>query len=139
MAAALLSRWMPLAGACLLLAGGCSQAKLEMADKSPPAPMAKAEPSVEKTFSFEEMEAGKVPAGFSTALTGGGGPVAWVVREDAHAFSGQKVLAQESRDCTDYRFPVCVYDGLTAKDVEVWVRFKAASGEVDRAAGIVIR
>jgi len=61
------------------------------------------------------------------------------VREDAQAFGGRRVLAQSSSDRTDYRFPVCVYDGVSAKDVEVWVRFKAVSGEVDRAGGIVAR
>src|SRR5437867_11791304 len=71
------------------------------------------------TLDFDNFEVGTTPAGFSTALTGGGGPVSWVVKEDPTAPSGGKVLTQMSADKTDYRFPVCAYDQLTAKDVEV--------------------
>lgn len=49
------------------------------------------------------------------------------------------MLAQTSTDSTDYRFPLCVYDKVTAKDVEVAVRFKAVSGKVDQAAGLMVR
>jgi hypothetical protein len=93
----------------------------------------------ETTLDFEQFEAGKTPAGFSTALTGGGGPVSWVIQEDSTAPSGGKVLAQTSTDKTDYRFPLCVYDTFTAKDVAVSVKFKAVSGKVDQAAGLVAR
>ena len=49
------------------------------------------------------------------------------------------MLAQTSTDTTDYRFPLCIYDQLTAKDVTLSVRFKAVSGKVDQAAGLVAR
>jgi glycosyl hydrolase family 59 (putative galactocerebrosidase) len=88
---------------------------------------------------FGTAEVGKPPADFSTALTGGGGPVIWVVKEDPSAPSGGKVLAQTSTDKTDYRFPLCIYDKFTAKDVTVSVRFKAVAGKVDQAAGLVAR
>src|SRR2546426_11516262 len=87
------------------------------------------------TLDFDNFEVGNPPAGFSTALTGGGGPVSWVIQNDPTAPSGGNVLAQTSTDKTDYRFPLCVYDKLTAKDVEVSVRFKAIAGKVDQAAG----
>jgi len=91
------------------------------------------------TLDFEAFELGKTPAGFSTALTGGGGPVAWVIQEDPTAPNGSKVLVQTSADGTSYRFPLCVYDNFTAKDVEVSVKFKPVSGKVDQAAGLVWR
>src|SRR5262245_244884 len=91
------------------------------------------------TLDFGKFETGKHPAGFSTALTGGGGPVSWIIQEDSTAPNGGKVLAQTSTDKTDYRFPLCVYDTFTAKDVEVSVKFKAVSGKVDQAAGLVAR
>jgi hypothetical protein len=91
------------------------------------------------TVDFESFEVGKLPDGFSTALTGSGGPVSWMVKEESSAPSGGKVLAQTSTDQTDYRFPLCVYDPVTAKDVEVSVKFKAVAGKVDRAAGLVVR
>ncbi len=88
---------------------------------------------------FETGEAGKPPAGFTAALTGGGGPVAWVVREEAGAPSGKKVLAQTSADETSARYPLCILDAVSAKDVAVGVRFKAVSGKVDQAGGVVLR
>ncbi len=88
---------------------------------------------------FDELEVVRPPAGFSTALTGGGAPPSWEIRKDASAPSGTKVLLQVSGDPTNYRFPICVYEGWSAKDVEVSVRFKPISGQVDQAAGIVWR
>ncbi|MBI3301699.1 MAG: DUF1080 domain-containing protein [Deltaproteobacteria bacterium] len=101
--------------------------------------LAEAQAPSETTLDFDKFETGKLPAGFSTALTGGGGPVSWVIQEDPTAPSGGKVLAQTSTDKTDYRFPLCVDDKFTAKDVEVSVKFKAVAGKVDRAAGLVAR
>jgi hypothetical protein len=49
------------------------------------------------------------------------------------------VLAQTSTDKTSSRFPLCLYEGLTAAEVEVSVRFKPVSGTVDQAAGLVAR
>jgi hypothetical protein len=98
------------------------------------------EPSVKpRAISFDSTEAGKPPADFTTALTGGGGPIAWVVREDSQAPGGKKVLVQESSDDTSYRFPMCVYDKLEARDVAVEVKYKAIAGKVDEAGGIVLR
>jgi hypothetical protein len=59
------------------------------------------------------------------------------VLEDPSAPDG-RVIAETSRDTADYRFPLCVYDGLVAKDVEVSVRFKAVDGMVDQA-GLIVR
>lgn len=92
-----------------------------------------------QTISFDSTDVGQLPAGFSTALTGGGGPISWVVREDPAAPDNHRVLVQESSDETSYRFPVCVYDNLSAKDVAVEVKWKGLSGKVDEAGGIVLR
>src|SRR5215470_14685511 len=88
---------------------------------------------------FEKYDAGKTPSDFTPALTGGGGAVSWVIQEAATAPSGKKVLAQTSADDTDYRFPICILNDFTAKDVDVSVRFKPVSGKVDQAGGIIIR
>jgi len=88
---------------------------------------------------FDESPVGELPAGFATALTNGGEPGRWVVEEDATAPSGKRVLVQRSADPTRGRFPLCVLDGLSARDVAVAVRFKPLAGEVDQAAGIVWR
>ena len=79
------------------------------------------------------------PSGFSTTLTGRGLPGKWVVMKDDASPDHGNVLAQTDADPTDYRFPVCVYDGLTAKDADISVRFKPVSGRIDQGAGIVWR
>ena len=88
---------------------------------------------------FENVASGTLPPGVTTALTGGGGPVAWSVLDDATAPAGPKVLAQTSRDRTDNRFPLAIFSQPTAADLDVAVRFKPVAGEVDRAAGIALR
>jgi hypothetical protein len=85
-----------------------------------------------------QMPLGKKPPGFTEALTGQGEAVSWRVLDDPSAPAG-KVIAETSRDTADYRFPLCIYDGLSAKDVEVAIRFRAVDGSVDQAAGIVAR
>lgn len=85
---------------------------------------------------FDGHETGRLPPGFSAATTGKGGSGEWLIRDES---AGNKVLAQTSTDKTGQRFPVCVYQDLTARDVDVSVRFKPISGEEDQAAGIVWR
>ena len=88
---------------------------------------------------FENATVGGLPSGFATALTGGGGPVAWAIQEDASSPAGPKVLVQTSRDDTRQRFPLCVYEAFSARDVDLSVRFKPISGKVDQAAGLAFR
>ncbi len=96
-------------------------------------------PLFAQVMSFDSDEDGQPPAGFSSGLTGKGRPGVWVVRRDPTAPSPPNVLAQTDADTVSYRFPVCVYDGFTAKDVDVSVRYKPVSGKEDQAAGIVWR
>jgi hypothetical protein len=85
-----------------------------------------------------DMPVGQTPSGFETLKTGGGKPSRWVVVADTTAASG-KALAQTDADRTDNRFPLAVYQPLSARNVEVSVRFKAVSGQVDQAGGIALR
>ena len=91
------------------------------------------------TLDFSNEKLGEVPSGFSTALTGRGRPGKWVVMKDPASPNQGNVLAQTDADRTDYRFPVCVYDGLSARDVDITVKFKPVSGRSDQGAGIVWR
>lgn len=92
-----------------------------------------------KTINFDHDSIGKPPAGFSFALTGQGKPGVWVIAKDGSSPGQKNVLAQTDPDPTGYRFPVAVFDGLTATDVDVSVKFKPISGKKDEAAGIVWR
>lgn len=85
---------------------------------------------------FDKMPAGKAPEGFTIAMTSDGGEPKWVVEEEKDK---GMVLVQVSNDKTKGRYPLCVLDAVSAKDVAVTVEFKAISGEVDQAAGIVVR
>jgi hypothetical protein len=92
-----------------------------------------------RTINFDSSEVGKLPPDFSTELTGGGGPISWIVREDSTEPNGKRVLVQESSDDTSYRFPLCIYEKTVARDVTVEVNYKAVSGKVDQAGGIILR
>ncbi len=92
-----------------------------------------------KTIDFNQDKIGEAPSGFSTALTGQGKPGKWVVMKDDASPNQGHVLAQTDADPTGYRFPVCVYDGLKAKDVDLSVKFKPISGKGDQGAGLVWR
>jgi hypothetical protein len=84
------------------------------------------------------MQPGTAPPGFSFTLTGGGPIAAWKVVADPTA-AAQKAIAQTSQDRTDYRFPLAVYQPITAKNVDVTVHFKPVEGKVDQAGGIAVR
>jgi hypothetical protein len=79
-----------------------------------------------------------LPEGFSAARTGKGAAAEWKVVDDNTA-SGGRALAQTSTDRTSYRFPLAIYQSVSAVNVAVTVRFKAVAGEIDRAAGIAVR
>ena len=79
-----------------------------------------------------------LPAGFSIARTGKGAAAAWTAIADPDVPGGY-VLAQTSTDPTDDRFPLAIYDPVTAVNLAVTVRLKAVAGRVDRAGGLAIR
>ncbi len=91
------------------------------------------------TYNFDADTVGQLPATFHAALTGQGAKPEWAVKTDATAPSQPNVLAQLSKDKTDYRFPLAILDEGSFKDLELSVKFKAVSGEIDRAAGLVFR
>ena len=88
---------------------------------------------------FNMDKVGSPPSGFTTALTGQGKVGVWTVMKDDASPAQGNVLAQTDADATSYRFPVCVFEKLTAKDVDISVKFKAVSGKKDQAAGLVWR
>jgi glycosyl hydrolase family 59 (putative galactocerebrosidase) len=81
---------------------------------------------------------GLAPEDFAFSRTGSGAVGEWRVMDDPTA-SNRRVIAQMSTDPTDYRFPLAVYQRVTAKNVDVKVRFKPVAGKVDQAGGIVVR
>jgi hypothetical protein len=94
---------------------------------------------VKRQVSFDDQKAGEPPSGLTCALTGNGRAGTWQIVEDATAPTRPNVIAQLDEDATSYRFPVCVLDGVSAKDVDLSVRFKPIKGTKDQAAGLVFR
>jgi hypothetical protein len=84
------------------------------------------------------MQPGLAPEGFTQARTGSGAAARWQVVADPTA-APHKAIAQLSKDKTDYRFPLAVYQPFSALNVDVVVRFKPVAGTVDQAGGIAVR
>jgi hypothetical protein len=103
---------------------------------------------------FSNFPTNKPPAGFHSALTGGGAAGDWkIVMDEAPsafapltpqashtpAITQHTVLAQLSQDPTDERFPMLIYDKETFKDFKLATQFKIVSGVAEQMAGVVFR
>jgi 3-keto-disaccharide hydrolase len=90
-------------------------------------------------YNFDNDPVGAPPAKFHSARTGQGSESKWAVMADPTAPSKPNVAAQTSTDKTDYRFPLLIADEGSFRDLDISVKFKAVSGSVDQAAGLVFR
>jgi hypothetical protein len=90
-------------------------------------------------YNFDGDTAGQLPTNFHSAKTGGGAQEKWVITADPTAPSKPNVVAQISTDQTDYRFPLLIADEGSFQDLDMSVKFKAVSGSIDRAGGLVFR
>jgi hypothetical protein len=92
-----------------------------------------------EVISFDKTMPGKLPAGWTVAMTHEGAAPRWEIVRDDSAPRPPYVLAQLSRDATAGRFPMAIWEGDSIRDGEVSVAFKTVDGAVDQAAGIVCR
>jgi 3-keto-disaccharide hydrolase len=90
-------------------------------------------------YHFDGDAPGQLPAKFHSAKTGGGAEEKWSVVTDSTAPSKPNAVAQTSTDQTDYRFPLLIADEGSFQDLDLSVKFKAVSGRVDQAGGLVFR
>jgi hypothetical protein len=90
-------------------------------------------------YNFDSDPVGAPPAKFHSARTGQGSESKWAVVADPTAPSKSNVVAQTSTDKTDYRFPLLIADAGSFRDLDISVKFKAVSGSVDQAGGLVFR
>lgn len=90
-------------------------------------------------ITFDSAPFGKVPPGWSTAMTDSGQPPKWEILKDTTAPSQPYVLAQVSTGSEQNRSPLAILDRAAVKDGEVSVRFKPVAGREERAAGVVFR
>ncbi len=84
------------------------------------------------------MQTGGEPEDFTFSRTGQGAGGKWTVVGDPTAAKG-RAIAQISKDRTDYRFPLAVYQPFSGKNLEISVRFKPVAGTVDEAGGVALR
>jgi hypothetical protein len=96
-------------------------------------------PGRQLVYNFDSDSVGQLPGKFHSALTGSGSGSKWVVMADPSAPSNPNVIGQTSTDQTDYRFPLLIADEGSFRDLDLSVRFKAVSGSIDRAGGLVFR
>src|SRR2546425_1910731 len=96
-------------------------------------------PGNKSVYNFDNDTPGQLPAKFHGAKTGGGTQEKWTVTADPSAPSKPNVVAQTSTDQTDYRFPLLISDEGSFRDLDLSVKFKAISGSVDQAGGLVFR
>jgi len=110
-----------------------------------PAAVAAEKPAPQQTsgkqliYNFDSDSVGQLPARFHSARTGQGSESRWEVVADPTAPSKPNVVAQTSTDKTDYRFPLLIADEGSFRDVDLTVKFKAISGNIDQAGGLVFR
>ncbi|HAV64161.1 MAG TPA: hypothetical protein DCY13_17570 [Verrucomicrobiales bacterium] len=107
--------------------------------------------AAEKAFDFNLLKDGELPAGWRVALTGGGPPPEWGAVKDelpsaferfsasARSETIRPVIAQNSTDKTDERFPMLIYEEEQYGDFKLTTRFKTVAGETEQMAGIAFR
>lgn len=107
--------------------------------------------AAERAFDFGKYPLNETPKGFQSLLTGQGRPGEWKVIEDevppmiapisarAPVLTRRPVLAQLSRDATDERFPLLVFDEETFGDFVLTTRFKIVRGAAEQMAGVAFR
>lgn len=88
---------------------------------------------------FDAMPLGEAPAGMTVAQTGGGAMCAWKVTADPTSRGGGRVVTQTDGSALSRRFPLCIWNGPSARDVAVQASFKTMTGDTDRAAGLCVR
>jgi len=86
------------------------------------------------TVNFDDLKAGAPPPGWTASRTGKG-DAKWEIVADDSAPSKTNVLRQSG----EATYPVCFKNDASLKDGFVAVRFKAVSGKIDQAGGVIWR
>ncbi|HEY5481013.1 MAG TPA: family 16 glycoside hydrolase [Verrucomicrobiae bacterium] len=86
------------------------------------------------TVNFDDLKAGAPPPGWTASRTGKG-DAKWEIVADDSAPSKTNVLRQSG----EATYPVCFKNDASLKDGFVAVKFKAVSGKIDQAGGVIWR
>jgi len=90
-------------------------------------------------INFDTAPLGKVPPGWTVAMTNRGAAPKWEIRKDQSAPTQPYVLAQVSNDPTGNRSPLAILDRMSLRDGDVSVRIKPVAGREDQGGGVVWR
>lgn len=90
-------------------------------------------------INFDTAPLGKVPPGWTVAMTNRGGAPKWEIRKDQSAPTQPYVFAQVSNDPTSNRSPLAILDRMSLRDGDVSVRIKPVAGHEDQGGGVVWR
>jgi hypothetical protein len=94
--------------------------------------------SAQTRATFDQDAAGQPPRGFAFAVTANGTPGTWVIQQDADAGHG-RVLVQTSANGRGSRFPMAIFQAVSAANLDLSVQLKPVSGSEDQAGGLVWR
>jgi hypothetical protein len=90
-------------------------------------------------INFDTAPPGKLPPGWTVAMTNRGGAPKWEILKDLSAPTQPYVLAQISNDPTGNRAPLAILDRMSLRDGDVSVRIKPVAGHDDAGGGLVWR
>lgn len=76
--------------------------------------------------------------GCTQGKTGIGRPAAWKAVRDPDGPDGWALVESEP-DATDQRFPLCISEQATGRDLDATLRFKPVAGTKDQVAGFMFR
>jgi hypothetical protein len=91
------------------------------------------------SVNFDAGAPGKMPLGWTVAMSHSGAPPRWEILKDPSAPSPPNVLAQVSRDLDEVRGPLAILNKVSVKDGDLSVKIKPVAGKQGRAGGLVWR
>jgi len=93
---------------------------------------------MDSLFTFENYSLDKTPTNWTSAYTGRKGETPnWKIVSNNN--NGNKVLAQLSKDNPNYHFNVIIFNNFEVKNVELQVKMKGITGDMDQGGGFVWR
>ena len=123
----------------LLAACGCEGSKHA---SQPASPRAELEPEAtsRRSWTFDDLQPGSIPAGVRLAETGAvGTPATWAVVEDPSAPSRPHAFGVVASANDKKTYNLALLEGVRDGDVDLQVSLRAVSGQLNQGGGLVWR
>lgn len=95
--------------------------------------------STATVINFDTFTIGKMPPGWTAAMTNQEGPSKWTIFKDLTAPTQPYVLAHQASNDPGNRAPLAIFDEMPFQDGDVSVRLKPIAGREDPGGGLVWR